>query len=260
MSKKVVTWVFGFLLINLLLFFINAFNKDIIELVHKGMSTYVTIPTLIYEENSGVIERFFRFAGLLIIYIVFLLGIVLSITSLLRKEGQPTSTYEDIEEHLVEALLSVENGEVEHVINAKVISYLTAMETEIRRIFNLKRKKLDVIWYLPKENDDGDYELFYLKPAKDINSLGALIDRTLEEEGIRFKDKSTKDRYDLDDCRFNQFITVRNYGKVRFGVALGIYEDNILNDFNEQEFIKFTTNMLLLGYNKEFVEAIRKAH
>ncbi|RDI44066.1 hypothetical protein [Falsibacillus pallidus] len=239
---------------------------DLFDSLHKVMAKPFAVSILQYNEKMSVWLSVGQFFLLLTIYGLIVLGIVFLINITFAKKKTGFENYEDTEENLGEALVAIANGEGQNVIDEKVTSYMTEIEMEIKKIFNVRKKQLDFIWYFPKElsedaidsEEEYDFELVYLKKPKDLDNAQALINSSLDVEAVRIKEENVKGRWETKDAKFEQFITVRNYGSPSLGLGVFIYKENVLNEENEQEFIQFTTNLLLLGFHEQFVKSIAK--
>ncbi|ETI67870.1 hypothetical protein [Neobacillus vireti] len=234
---------------------------DLLGYLHKLMAKPFSLSFLQYKEKMSPALSTGQFILLFSIYSLIFFGIVFLITAPFKKAKNIFENYEDIEEKLGDALLSLEKQDVERVIDVKITSYMTAIEWEVKRIFNVRKKQIDFIWYFPKRVNQvvtDDYELIYLKNPKDLHHAKFYIDSSLNIEGIRLKEENVKGRWETPNAKFSQFITARNVGKPRLGLAVYIYKENVINEENEQEFAHFTTNLLLLGLYDPFVKSIEK--
>lgn len=258
MLKKKYGNVVGVLLF-IIVKYIDEKSADLLGYLHKFMASPFSLPFLQYQEDHSALFSTLQFVLLVCLYALIIFGFMYCVSIPFKKNNVHFVDIEDIESKLGDVIQSLENGDIEDVIDTKITAYMTAVELEIKRIFKLKKKKIDFIWYFPKHKDgkvSDDYELVYFKHPKDLHHAKFYISSSLDIEGIRFKEENVKGRMETPHAKFSQFITVRNVGKPRLGLAIFIYEDNVINEENEQEFTQFTSNFILLGLYEPFVKSI----
>ncbi|SDH86575.1 hypothetical protein [Alteribacillus bidgolensis] len=254
----VASGIVGFVALQL---FDNAAG-DIITLVHQYVSTpFNSIPFLRFDNESSSLRTFTQQMTLLIIYYVFAMGVKHVIFHQLFSREEKLGTYEDVEEELTEVIKAIDTGDGERIIEEKVTNYLHAVETEIRKVFEVRKRHVDFIWFFPvNEEERYDIRLYYQGKIKDLDSASRMINTALdnEEKPVRQKNSNIKSDSNMEGSKHSQSLIVRNYGEIRLGLGVFFLKDDVISEEKEQEFMKITTNLLLIGFNQDFVESLER--
>jgi hypothetical protein len=231
---------------------------NLLESLHKAMAKPYSLSLLKFDADMNVWLSIGQFILLLSIYLLIIFGIIHLFNKFFKpdKGSELYSTYEDLEEKLGEAIVCIEDKAGENAIDEKVTVYMTAKQWEIKRIFGVKEKEIDFIWFFPGRRDDID--LVYLRDPKKLGDAGKLINSSLDVESVRVQEPEVNKQMELRDSPVKQFIAVRNYGSLKLGLAVFIYKENVFTDKNLQEFVQYTTKMLLLGLHNQFVNKVKK--
>lgn len=232
---------------------------NLLESLHKFMAMPYSLPFLKFNVNMNVWLSIGQFVLLLSIYVLIIYGVIHLFNKFFKptdKEIDQYKPYEDLEEKLGEVLVCIEDKAEDNTIDEKVTIYMTAKQWEIKRIFGVKEKEIDFIWFFPGRNDDID--LVYLRNPKNLGDAAKLINSSLDVESVRVQEPEVNKQMELKNSLVKQFIAVRNYGSLKLGLAVFIYKENVFSDKNLQEFVQLTTKMLLLGFHNKFVHRVKK--
>ncbi|WP_153126705.1 hypothetical protein [Peribacillus tepidiphilus] len=259
----------GFILIGIisvLLFYLNANNTNIITALHILMAKPFTFRFLQYGEEYSPLHKALQFFVFILIYGLFFVGIVnafIVVKNLFKKKPaliarniHDYNSYIDLEDKLGDAMIALEERFNSRVIDEKVTIFMNTKEMEIKRIFGVSERQIDFIWYFHGKNND--IELVYLKKPADIHGAGKLINSALDMPDVRVKEAAVNSQLELQNCPIKQFISVRNYGHLKLGLAVLILKDNVFTEENLQEFTYYTSKMILLGTYIPFLRQIKK--
>jgi hypothetical protein len=236
--------------------FIDDKKTELLSSFHSFMAKPFALPWLTYEKEMNAWGATFQFVGLVFIYIFIILGIWFVIQYYFFNKKESNNNFcEDIEDKLTETLLTFEDKESLEIIDEKVTEYMTTKQVEIKRIFGIREKHIEFIWYYPINKNE--IELVYLKEPKDHDNVAKLISSSLNVPEIRVYEPAVNERMEFKQSNIKQFISVRNCGNLKLGLAVFIYKENTFTEENLKEFIQYTTNLLLLGFHKPFVVSIK---
>jgi hypothetical protein len=253
-------------IIGLFIFYLNTNDADILEEFHKLMSKMFALDFLIYKEKSNSLNKALQFMALLFINGLFLLGIVnifAIIFNLFRKKPTLLSnsinnhdSYIELEDKLGDALIAFDDQSPQRVIGEKVTIFMNTKQMEIKRIFGVSEREIDFVWYF--EGRDNNIDLVYFKDPADIEGVGKLIDSSLYMPDVRVNEPFVNSQIGLQDSKIKQFISVRNYGNLKLGLAVFILKKDVFTEQNLQEFTYYTSKMILLGTHSQFLRQVKK--
>ena len=256
-----------FLILSLFSFYLITNDADLLKDLHEKMSKFITANFFKYNEKESPLFQALHFILLILIYGLFLVGFVNAVLivknvfmkkspALLLLKIDDYDTYLDLEDKLGDVLTAFDQQTALRVIDEKVTIFMVSKHAEIRRIFGLSERQIEFVWYFEGKNND--IELVYLKTPTDIEGAAKLINSALDMPYVRVKESAVNSRMELQESPIKQFITVRNYGNLKLGLAVFILKDNIFTNENMKEFIFYTSKIVLLGTNNRFLRQFKR--
>ncbi|EKN71742.1 hypothetical protein BABA_00300 [Neobacillus bataviensis LMG 21833] len=256
-----------FLIISLFTFYLITNDAELLKDLHENMSKFITADFFKYLEKESPLLQALHFILLILIYGLFLMGFVNAVLivknvimkkspALLLRKIDDYDSYLDLEDKLGDILTAFDQQSSLRVIDEKVTIFMISIHAEIKRIFGLPERQIEFIWYFEKK--DNDIELVYLKTPTDIECAAKLINSALDMPNVRVQESAVNSRMELRDSPIKQFITVRNYGNLKLGLAVFILKDNIFTNENLKEFTFYTSKMILLGTNNRFLRQFKR--
>ncbi|MBU8880558.1 hypothetical protein BGM26_16510 [Bacillus sp. FJAT-29790] len=255
------------LIISLFSFYLISNDTELLKDLHKEMSKFITADFLKYHENESPLLQALQFILLILIYGLFLVGFVNAVlivknvimkksTALLLRKIDDYDSYLDLEDKLGDVLTAFDQQSSLRVIDEKVTIFMMSNQAEIKRIFDLPERQIEFVWYFEGKNND--IKLVYLKTPTDIEGAAKLINSALDMPNVRVQESAVNSRMELRESPIKQFITVRNYGNLKLGLAVFILKDNIFTNENLKEFTYYTSKMILLGTNNRFLRQFKR--
>jgi len=256
-----------FLLITLFSFYLMSNDAEILKDLHRKMSMLFTADFLKYRAKNSPLLQALQFILLIFIYGLFIIGFVNAVLIVKRVIFQKSpaliactihdyDSYLTLEDKLGDVLTALDQHSPLRVIDEKVTIFMISHQTEIQRIFGLKERQIDFVWYFEGKNND--VELVYLKPPADMDGVAKLLNSSLDMPYVRVKEPAVTSRMELRESPIKQFITVRNYGNLKLGLGVFILKDNIFTAENLKEFTYYTSKMILLGTNSRFLRQFKR--
>jgi hypothetical protein len=256
-----------FLIITLFSFYLISNDAEILKDLHKKMSMLITADFLKYHEKESPLLHALQFILLILIYGLFLVGIVNAVLivknvimkktpSLISRKIHDYDSYLDLEDRLGDVLTALDQQSSLRIIDEKVTIFMISKQSEIKRIFGLTERQIDYVWYFEGKNND--IELVYLKTPTDIEGVAKLLNSSLDMPNVRVQESAVNSRMELQESPIKQFITVRNYGNLKLGLAVFILKDNIFTNENLKEFTYYTSKMILLGTNNRLLRQFKR--
>lgn len=256
-----------FLLISLFSFYFITNGLDILKDLHKKMAMLLTVDFLKYRAKDGPLLHALQFILLIFIYGLFLIGLVNAVLIVKKVMLKKTpaliactihdyDSYLNLEDKLGDVLTALDQHVPLRMIDEKVTIFMMSCQTEILRIFGVSERQIDFVWYFEGKNND--VELVYFKPPVDLEGAAILLNSSLDMPYVRVKEAAVNSRMELRDSAIKQFITVRNYGNLKLGLAVFVLKENIFTDENLQEFAYYTSKLILLGTNSRFLRQFKR--
>ncbi|MCM3570241.1 hypothetical protein [Neobacillus mesonae] len=254
-----------FVIISLFSIYLITNNSELLRDLHVKMSKFMTSDFLKYQNEKGPILQALQFTLLILIYGLFLLGLVnavLMVKNVILKRTpsiishNDSELYLELEDKLGDVLAAFDQHSPLRVIDEKLTIFMMSHHAEIKRIFGLPERQIEFVWYFQGKNND--VELVYLKTPIDIEGAAKLINSALDMPYVRIQEPSVNNRMELRESPIKQFITVRNYGNLKLGLAVFILKENIFTKDNLKEFIYFTSKIILLGTNNRFLRHFKR--
>ena len=255
------------IIITLFSIYLSTNNAELLKDLHKQMSKFITDGFFTYSENEDPLQHAFQFIVLILIYGLFLVGFVNAVLivknvvmnkppTLISRKIHDYDSYLDLEDKLGDVLTALDQQLSLRIIDEKVTIFMISNQLEIIRIFGLTERQIDFVWYFEGKNNE--IELVYLKTPKDIEGVAKLINSSLDMPNVRVQEPAVNSRMELRESSIKQFITVRNYGNLKLGLAVFILEDKIFTDENLKEFTYYTSKMILLGTNNRLLKLFKR--
>lgn len=253
-----------FIIISLFSFYLITNDSELLKDLHIKLSKFMTADFFKYREAESPLLQASHFTLLILIYGLFLIGFVntiLIVKNVFMKKtpaliSHDYDSYLDLEDKLGDVLTAFDQQSSLRVIDEKVTIFMMSKHAEIKRIFGLHERQIEFVWYFQGKNNN--IELVYLKTPTDLQGAAKLINSALDMPYVRVKEPAVNSRMELRDSPIKQFITVRNYGNLKLGLAVLILKENIFTKENLKEFIFYTSKMILLGTNNRFLRQFKR--
>ena len=254
-----------FIIISLFSIYFITNDSELLRDFHIKMSKFITADFLKYQEQKSPILQALQFVLLILIYGLFLLGFVHAVLMVKKVMTKTTpsvfshndcESYLELEDKLGDVLIAFDQQSSLRAIDEKVTIFMLSNHAEIKRIFGLPERHIEFIWYFHGKNNN--VELVYLKTPKDIEGAAKLINSALDMPYVRVQEPSVNSRMELRESPIKQFISVRNYGNLKLGLAVFLLKDDIFTKENMKEFIYFTSKIILLGTNNRFLRHFKR--
>ncbi len=256
-----------FLIISLFSFYLITNDSELMKDLHLKMSKFITADFFKYREQASPLLQALHFVLLILIYGLFLVGFVSAVLmvknvimkttpSIISPKFDEYESYLELEDKLGDVLTAFDQQSSLRAIDEKVTIFMMSSHAEIKRIFDLPESQIEFVWYFQGKNND--IELVYLKTPKDIEGAAKLINSALDMPYVRVQETAVNSRMELRESPIKQFITVRNYGNLKLGLAVFILKENIITKENLKEFIYYTSKMILLGTNNRLLRHFKR--
>ncbi|WP_286230628.1 hypothetical protein [Neobacillus mesonae] len=256
-----------FLIISLFSIYLITNDSDLLKDLHKKLSNFITADFFKYHEEKSPLLQALQFILLILTYGLFLVGLVNAVLiiknvimkktpALLSGKADDFDSYLDLEDKLGDVLTAFDQQSALRIIDEKVTIFMMSKHTEIKRIFGLPERQIEFVWYFAGKNND--IELVYLKTPTDLESVAKLINSALDMPYVRVQESAVNSRMELSESPIRQFISVRNYGQLKLGLAVFIHKDNIFTNENLKEFTYYTSKIILLGTNNRFLRQFKR--
>lgn len=254
-----------FVIISLFSLYFITNDSELLRDLHVKMSKFVTSGFFQYQEQKSPILQALQFILLILIYGLFLLGLVNAVLMIKKVILKPTpsvsphndfESYLELEDKLGDVLTAFEQQSSVRVIDEKITIFMLRNHEEIKKIFGLPERLIEFVWYFQGKNND--VELVYLKTPLDIEGAAKLINSALDMPYVRVQEPSVNSRMELRESPIKQFISVRNYGTLKLGLAVFILKENIFTKEKLKDFIYCTSKIILLGTNNRFLRHFKR--
>ncbi|GHI00765.1 hypothetical protein [Neobacillus kokaensis] len=256
-----------FLILSLFSIYLITNDSDLLKDLHIKMSKFITADFFKYQEEESPLLQALQFILLILLYGLFLVGFVnavLIVKNVIMKKTPALisgnidhfDSYLDLEDKLGDVLTAFDLQSSLRVLDEKVTIFMMSNHAEIKRIFGLHERQIEFVWYFGGKNND--IELVYLKPPTDIDGAAKLINSALDMPYVRVQESAVNSRMELRESPIKQFITVRNYGNLKLGLAVFVLKDDTFTSENLKEFTYFTSKIILLGTNNRFLRQFKR--
>jgi hypothetical protein len=227
--------------------FTDYIDKLIYYLAYP-LSSVLQLQTIMENDMLKVL-----YFGLILFVYYFLLKGIKSIKQSFEKDGNSSFDGTGFEKELSAAIANIEEPNVNPEEKKQtILNFITEFERWIGNILELNQRQYKCHWIFPMGRKN------WLSLYTDANSLTEnekeLIDYLVRRPNPRFH--STDVSGHISDSLLEEIIFVKNFGRLRLGFTVLIYQKGILTDRKKQEFSAATSYLLLMGYNTKLINEL----